>query len=203
MKKPVLAAMALLILLLSGGVSAHTDDAAIPERVLGKKDAPITVQEFASLTCSHCADFYNTVMPELEKRYIETGKVRFIFRDFPLDGLSLKAAAIAHCMPAEQFYPFISVLYKNLTTWAFSDKAEQMLLQYAKLGGLDEAKAKACLQDTKKLDAIVAQRTEATEKYDINSTPTFIINDGQEKLTGARSVDEFAALFDKLLAAKK
>lgn len=203
MKKHVLAAMALVLLMLSGSLSARAETSELQERSLGKKDAPVTVMEFASLTCTHCAEFTTQVLPELDKRYIATGKVRFVFHDFPLDGIALKASALAHCMPAEQFYPFINVLYKNLEQWAFSKTPEQTITQYAKLGGLSEDKAKACLQDTKILDALVAARTEAQDKYDINSTPTFIFNDGKEKLVGARKLEEFTAVIDKLLAAKK
>ena len=203
MTKLAWAATAAFVLMLSGTAAVHAEEAAIPERVLGKKDAPVTIQEFASLTCSHCAEFTVTILPELEKRYVDTGKVRFIFRDFPLDGIALKASAVAHCMPAEQFYPFVNVLYKNLEQWAFSKNPEQVLMQYAKLGGLAEEKAKACLQDPKKLDELVAARTAAQQKYDIDATPTFIFNDGKEKLVGAQKLEEFTAVIDRLLEAKK
>ncbi len=189
-------------LLLSPAIGQSAENPGVSEHFLGKADAPIKVQEFASLTCSHCADFYNEIMPELEKRYVETGKVRFILRDFPLDGVGLKAAALAHCMPADQYYPFVRVLYKNLTAWAMSPNPDQTLVQYAKLGGLGEDKAKACLQDTKMLDAIVAVRSAAVQKYDVKATPTFIINDGEQKIEGARSLEDFTTVFDKLLAAK-
>ena len=199
--KPVLAIAALFISL-ALGASVQAADAVIPERVLGKADAPITVQEFVSLTCSHCAEFYNDILPELKTKYVETGKVKFILRDFPLDGVGLRAAALARCMPEEQFYPFVSILFKNQKQWAFADKPEQTLLQYAKLGGLAEEKAKACLNNADTQDALANMRTAYTEKYNIEATPTFVINDGAEKLTGARPASEFAAIFDRLLAPK-
>jgi protein-disulfide isomerase len=156
------------------------------------------------LTCSHCAVFSSTILPELEKRYVDKGKVRFILHDFPIDGISLKAAAIARCMPADQYFPFVKTLFKSLATWAASTgNPENNLIQYAKLGGLPEEKAKACLNDTALLDAIIAERTEAGEKYKVEATPTFIINDGAEVIRGAESVETFAAAFDRLLAAKK
>src|SRR5262249_31135009 len=99
-----LLAIGLIALLPSYAMAADT--VTVPERILGKADAPVTVEEFVSLTCSHCADFYTNILPELEKNYVETGKVKFILRDFPLDGLALKAAALARCMPEEQYYPF-------------------------------------------------------------------------------------------------
>jgi protein-disulfide isomerase len=182
--------------------SAYADDVKIPDRILGKVDAPITVEEYVSLTCSHCAEFYNDMLPELEKNYVDTGKVRFILRDFPLDGIALKAALLARCMPEDEYYPFIKILYKNQSSWAFGSQSEKTLMQYAKLGGLPEDKAKICLQDTKMQDAIIAIRTEATEKRNVEATPTFVINNGAETIEGAKSVSSFASVFDRLLAAK-
>ncbi|MER2520576.1 MAG: DsbA family protein [Bdellovibrionales bacterium] len=177
--------------------------AGVPERVLGKANAPVTLEEFASLTCSHCADFYTHTLPELEKRYVDTGKVKIIFRDFPLDGTGLKAAAIARCMPAEQYYPFIATLYKNLMAWSMSPNPEEVLAQYAKLGGLSADKAKSCLSDNAMFDAIIAVRNKATEAYGIEATPVFILNGGVEKIQGAKSLDEFVAAIERVSAAKK
>ncbi len=201
MTKPLLAALAATFFLFANVLPTHAESAVLKERALGKKDAPVTIQEFASLTCSHCADFTTKILPELEKKYIATGKVRYVFHDFPLDGIALKASALAHCMPDEQYHAFLNVLYKNLDQWAFGKSPEQTITQYAKLGGLSEDKAKACLQDTKMLDALVTARTEAQEKYDIKSTPTFILNEGQEKIVGTRKLEDFSAAIDRLLAA--
>jgi protein-disulfide isomerase len=192
----------ILALLVITAIPAWAANPILPDRILGKADAPVTVEEFISLTCPHCAEFYNDVLPELEKRYVDSGKVRFILRDFPLDGPALKAATIARCMPEDEFYPFISVLYKSQQAWALAPNPEQIMMQYAKLGGLSEEKAKACLQDTKLQDAIVAERTDASQKLEIKATPTFLIN-GKEKIEGGRSANDFAAIFDRLLADKK
>jgi protein-disulfide isomerase len=182
---------------------AYADDTAVPERILGKPDAPITVEEFVSLTCPHCAAFTTETLPILEKAYIDTGKVRFILRDFPLDGIGLKAAALARCMPADEFYPFINVLYKNQGTWALAPNPESIIIQYAKLGGLGEDRAKACLTDSKMQDAIVAEREAAGKKYKVDSTPTFIVNGGAATIKGAQPPDVFGGTFDKILAEKK
>ena len=200
--------LAVLSLALLMAPSVYAADAVVPERVLGKVDAPVTVLEFVSLTCPHCGEFTTDILPEIEKRYVDTGKVKFILRDFPLDGMALKAASLARCMPAEQFYPFVTVLYKNLPQWAFNAAGpDPILIQYAKLGGLDGDVAKACLNDTKIQDAIVAERTTANQKYNVEATPTFVISngtpDGEQKITGARSVADFSALLDKALAGKK
>jgi protein-disulfide isomerase len=182
---------------------AFADDASsMPDRVLGKTNAPILVDEYVSLTCSHCAEFYNTTLPELEKRYVDNGKVRFILHDFPLDGIALKAAQLARCMPADEYYPFVKTLYASQTSWAMAPQPDTVLLQYAKLGGLSDDKAKACLADTKLQDAIIAERTTASEKLGIAATPTFVVN-GTETLKGAQSADNFALVFDRLLAGKK
>lgn len=195
-------ALALLVLVTLFSAPAQSAE-VLPVRALGKADAPVTIVEYSSLTCSHCAEFFMGVFPELQKRYIDTGKVRFIYRDFPIDGLSLKAAALAHCMPEAQFFPFVKILYGNAASWMRNPKPESVMMQYAQLGGLTEDKAKACLEDSKVFDALVAMRTEATDKYTIQATPTFIINDGADKIVGAQNIDTFAASIDKLLAKKK
>ncbi len=119
-----------------------TPPAPLPERSLGKADAPITVDEFVSLTCSHCADFYMHTLPEIEKKYVDSGKVRIVFHDFILDGVGLRAAQLARCMPEEQFFPFINMLYNHQVEWAGNANPQAILTSYAKLGGLPEDKAK-------------------------------------------------------------
>src|SRR5690242_10306505 len=98
---------------LAAGFAYAADAPALPDRVLGKADAPVTVDEYVSLTCPHCAVFYNDVLPSLEKKYVDTGKVKFILHDLPNSGIALKAAALARCMPEDEFYPFIRTLFKN------------------------------------------------------------------------------------------
>jgi protein-disulfide isomerase len=196
--------MCLLVWVVLGVSAAWAADDRMAERVLGKDSAPVRVDEFISLTCSHCAEFYNTTLPDLEKRYVDTGKVKFILHDFPLDGVSLKAAAVARCMPVDEYYPFVKTLYATQLTWAFGGgNPETNLIQYAKLGGLSEDKAKACANDTDLQNAIIAERTEAGSKYNIEATPTFVINNGAEVIKGAQSADAFAAVFDRLLATRK
>lgn len=190
-------------LALSGLLFVLPAQAALPDHAKGSASAPITVIEYSSITCSHCAHFYNDVLPEIEKRYINTGKVRFIYREFPVDSVALKGAALAYCLPADKFYPFVAVLYKNRDAWLSSPKPEDVMTQYAKLAGLSDEKAKSCLEDTKLLDDLVALRTDAMSKYNIEATPTFIINDGEEKIVGARRLEAFTSAFDKLLAKKK
>jgi protein-disulfide isomerase len=181
---------------------ALAEDVKIPDRILGNPDAPVTVEEYISLTCPHCADFYTETLPVLKKNYVDTGKVKFILRDFPLDGEALRAAALARCMPADEYYPFIDVLYRNQKQWALAPDPNAVLTEYAKLGGLNGDKAKACLNDTALMDALIAGRTAATQQYNIEATPTFILDGGAIRIDGARSAEEFGADFDKLLAKK-
>jgi len=170
------------------------------DRALGKADAPVTIVEYASLTCSHCGDFHRDTFEKLKETYIDTGKVRLIFRDFPLDGLSLQAAAIARCMPEESYFPFIGVLYKNQQKWISSADPIKSLTQYAQLGGLSEEKAKSCMENKDLLDGIVAGRTTGQQDFGIEATPSFVFNGGAEKLSGALPFDRFSATIDKLLA---
>ncbi len=196
--------LSLFFLALCFALPARAEDPRMADRVLGSPSAPVRVDEFVSLTCSHCADFYVQTLPELEKRYVETGKVKFIMHDFPLDGISLKAAAVARCMPTDEYFPFIKTLYQTQMQWAFSKTdPEATLIQYAKLGGLSEEKAKACVKDKDLQNAILTERTTATSKYQVEATPTFVINDGVETLHGAEKAETFARIFDKILAGKK
>lgn len=205
MRKARLVIIFLFFMVFSAGKfsAAENPGFVLKEYYLGSKDAPVVMEEFASLTCTHCADFTINTFPELDKKYIQTGKLRYIYRHFPLDGVSLKAAALAQCMPDDRYYPFLEVLSKNQKQWAFSGNYEQALLQYAKLGGLAEEKAKECIKDSKAFDALVEARTEAQNKHDIDATPTFIFNNGRERITGAVDLEKFSAVIDKLLAEKK
>jgi protein-disulfide isomerase len=175
-------------------------DPRLADRVLGKSDAPVTIIEYASLTCGHCAHFHQETFDKLKEAYIDTGKVRFIFREFPLDGVALKASAIARCMPSENYHAFISMLMKNQQQWTQGQDPIQNVIQYAKLGGLSEVVAKACTEDKTLLDGVVAIRTAGEEKYQIQATPTFIINDGADRLAGAQNLEALAAKIDPLLA---
>ncbi len=189
-----------IVALVLASASAQAGDKRF---IHGNENAPIKVDEFMSLNCGHCAEFYIKTLPELEKKYVETGKVRFIMHDFPLNRDSLKGAAIARCMPEDQYLPFIKTLFGALNVWAFATNPEAKLIQYAALGGLSPEKAKACANDKKLHDEIIAERIASASKYNIEGTPMFVVNDGVEVINGAMSAEEFSALFDRLLAAKK
>ncbi|MDD4617364.1 MAG: thioredoxin domain-containing protein [Alphaproteobacteria bacterium] len=173
------------------------------EHTLGSPTAPVKVDEYMSVTCSHCADFYLKILPELQKRYIDTGKVRFVVHDFPLNSLSLKAAAVSQCMPKEQYFAFIKTLYSSLLDGTLGFDIENRIYQYAALGGLPVEKAKECANNKKIHEEIARDVADAGKKYDIDATPTFAINDGAAIIRGAQSLDVFASEFDKALGVKK
>lgn len=194
--------VALLLPVTTHATGTPSIDKIMADRVLGKANAPVTIYEYASLTCSHCATFATTVLPELEKQAIETGKAKIIFRDFPLDGTALKASALARCLPAEQYYPFLKLLFKQQTTWMSDKDPTKALLRLSSLAGLAPATAEACMSDTKILDAIASARMAAAEKYKIQSTPTFVFNDGIDIIAGSQSVEIFMQKIEKLQPEK-
>jgi len=164
------------------------------DMVLGKADAPITIIEYASLTCPHCADFEVHTWPQLRKDWIDTGKAKYVFRDFPLDGLALRAAILARCAPPERFYPFIEALYSNQMLWATSDDPMAALQRIGLMGGVPASKFQACEADPAMQQKVVASR-QAGESAGVEATPTFFINGN--KITGALPYDDF----QKALAA--
>jgi protein-disulfide isomerase len=169
---------------------------SLGDRVLGKDDAPVTIIEYASMTCPHCAYFHETTYPELKKRYIDTGKVRFIFREFPLDTLAAAASMLARCADKDKFFPMIETLFQRQREWAVQEPVPP-LMAIAKQVGFSEEKFNACLSDQKLLDAIEAERNRATEKFGVNSTPTIFVNGNMQR--GGVSIEDLAKLIDPLL----
>jgi protein-disulfide isomerase len=171
---------------------------ALGDRALGKDDAPVTIVEYASMTCPHCAHFHETTYPELKKRYIDTGKVRFIFREFPLDPLAAGASMLARCADKDKFYPLIETLFQLQRQWAV-EKPIPPLLAIAKQAGFTEQSFNACLSDQKTLDAMQEEQKRATDKFKVNSTPTIFVNGKMVK--GGVSIEELAKIIDPLLKA--
>ncbi len=155
---------------------------AMAERVLGKADAPITIIEYASLTCPHCARFSKETLPKLKAAYVDTGKAKLIYRDFPFDGLALRAAALARCAPSERYFAVIDTLFQQQEVWSRAKDPLVALGNIGKLAGLSQATVDACFKDTKLMDAIVQIRLDGEKQQGVESTPTFIVNG--KKLTG-------------------
>ena len=159
------------------------------DRILGNPDAPITIVEYASLTCPHCAHFANEVLPELKKKWIDTGKVKLVLRDYPLDEPALRAAMIARCAPPDRFYAYIDTFFGAQEKWVTAHDYRDALARLVKLGGMSRDEFDNCLKNTALENKIVETRLVASKELDVNSTPTFFING--TKFTGAPTVEEF------------
>ena len=149
---------------------------ALKEKKIGTKEANIEIIEFASLTCGHCAKFHNEVFPKIKKEFIDTGKVSFIYQDFPLDKFALKASVIARCSGEKKFFSFLKVLYSKQKDWTRTEDPFRSLLKIAKLGGLKNEEIKVCVGNKSIEDGILKQRLNASKKFDIKATPTLYIN---------------------------
>ncbi len=169
----------------------------VGETAIGDPNAPVTMIEYSSLSCPHCANFHNNIYPELKKRYIDTGKLRMIFRDFPLNQTAVQATVVAHCGGPERYIGFIDVMFKTQATWARSQDTVSELKKLARLGGLREEQVDACLNDQNLVDNILKGRLAWQNEHNVQSTPTFVIND--QVYSGNRSIDEFAAIIEPLI----
>ncbi len=159
------------------------------DRILGNPAAPITIVEYASLTCPHCAHFTGEVLPEIKKKWIDTGKVKLVLRDFPLDGEALRAAMIARCAPPDRFYAYIDTFFADQATWASAPDFEAALGRLAELGGMSKAAVGKCLKDITLENKILEGRLTASKQLNVDATPTFFVNG--TKFTGAPTAEEF------------
>ncbi len=157
--------------------------------VLGSEKAPVTVIEYASMTCPHCAHFSTATFPELQKRYIDTGKVRFIFREFPFDALAAAGFMLARCAGKDKFMPVVETLFAKQSEWMVQ-KPVPPLMDIAKQFGFTQESFDKCLANQQVLDGIQDVRDRAAEKLGVNSTPTFFVNG--KKLVGDQSIDAMA-----------
>jgi len=173
--------------------------AAYPERMMGSPTAKVTVYEYASLTCPHCARWEKNTFEEIKKVYIDTGKVRFIYRDYPLDQLAYSVAVISRCVPEANYFPFIQALFKAQEQWATSDTPMTQVKQMAALVGLPSAAVDACLKNKDLIDQMETIRKQAEDRLQIDSTPSFIV--AGYKKSGEISVEAFSKQLDAALAA--
>jgi protein-disulfide isomerase len=169
------------------------------DRSMGADNAPITIIEYASMTCPHCARFDTEVFPQLKEKYIDTGKVRYILREFPLDRLAAAAFMLARCADKDKYFPLIDTLFKQQATWVVPTDATKQLLLIAKEAGFTDSSFKACLANQKVLDGIEWVRARAVEKFKVNSTPTFFINGEMHR--GEMSLDEIEKAIQPYLKA--
>ncbi|GEO13087.1 DsbA family protein [Microvirga aerophila] len=176
-------------------------DLAVPgplgDVALGPADAKVTIIEYASLTCSHCAAFHKESWPELKKRYVDTGKVRFILREFPLDPLATAGFMLARCDGEGKYYPITDLLFDQQRNWAFTEKPLDALRSMMRQAGFSQEKFDACLKDQKLYDAVNAVKNRGMDQFKVDSTPTFFIN-GQRH-PGNLSIDELEKIIKPLL----
>lgn len=175
-----------------------TAKTALAERILGNQDAEVTIIEYSSLTCSHCRHFHTETLPKLKKNFIDTGKVKLIFRDFPFDQLSLLASVMSRCAPPKQYFNFINVLFEKQSNWSQDEDPLGALTRIGKLGGLNPSDFKACLNNQELIDGIVEKRLVGQKDFDVKATPTFII-DGDHKIVGSEPYKEFEKILNKKL----
>src|SRR6516164_9281168 len=168
------------------------------DRILGNPEAPITIVEYASMTCPHCAHFQDDVLPEIRKKWIDTGKAKLVLRDFPLDEPALRAAMIARCAPADRYYAFADTFFAAQEKWVKAADYREALARLAKLGGMGKEEFDTCLKNTELENKIVEGRLKATQELEVNSTPTFFVNGS--KLAGAPTAEEFQKLLSGLAA---
>ncbi|MGB6324845.1 MAG: DsbA family protein [Methylocella sp.] len=170
---------------------------ALPDVPLGARDAPVTIVEYASMTCGHCAGFYATTFPELKSKYIDPGKVRFILREFPLDPLAAAGFMLARCAGDDKRNAIADLLFAQQKNWAFTDKPLEALAALLKQTGMSQKTFDACLRNDDLRDKIYKVHDRAAEKFGVTATPTFFINGKKE--TGEITPDALAKLLDPLL----
>jgi len=165
---------------------AHPDD-----HVLGASDAPVTMVEYASLTCPHCAAFHNDTWPRLKSAWVETGKVKFVYRHYPLDRLALRGALLAECFEGQRFFTVVDMLFKQQSRWSRADNPMRHFARLGGLAGLDQERFEACMTDEDTRDAILEAQIRARDEAGVQSTPSFLI--AGELMTGNQGYDAFAA----------
>ena len=172
---------------------------SLPDMSLGPKDAPVTIVEYASMTCPHCAAFNDNVFPKIKAAYIDTNKIRYVFREFPLDIKAAAGSMLSRCIakgdPAK-YFAVTDILFKSQADWVMKNTTET-LTRIGKQAGLSQSQVETCLKDQSLLDKIVADQKYASEVLKVDSTPTFFING--EKIKGETSFEEFDKRIKALL----
>ena len=189
--------------LVAGAMAQSASDVAkpvsLPDMALGPADATVTITEYASMTCPHCAAFDTAVFPKIKSEYIDTGKVRYVFREFPLDVKAAAGSMLARCIAKDdsgKYFAVVDLLFKQQNDWAMKNTAET-LGRIGKQAGLSQQAVEACLKDQALLDKIAADQKYASEVLKVDSTPTFFING--EKIKGEASFEAFDKVIKPLL----
>jgi len=165
--------------------------------VLGDPNSPVTLIEYASMTCPHCAEFQATVFPKLKADYIDTNKIRYIFREFPLDIKAAAGSMLARCIGKDdpkKYHAVVDLLFATQNTWAAANDTSEQLKKLSKQTGMSDEAFSACLSNQSMLDAIKQGQDQAYEKFKVDSTPTFFVNG--TKLKGGATYEDFKKLID-------
>ena len=189
--------------LVNGAMAQSASDVAkpqsLPDMALGPATSPVTITEYASMTCGHCASFNETVFPKIKSEFIDSGKIRYVFREFPLDIKAAAGSMLARCIAKEdagKYFAVIDMLFKQQNDWVMKNTTET-LTRIGKQAGLSQQAVEDCLKDQALLDKIAADQKFASEVLKVNSTPTFFING--EMVKGATSFEEFDKRIKSLL----
>lgn len=170
-------------------------DNPLPDEVMGMDDAPVTIIEYASATCPHCASFHVNTLPTIKEKYIDTGRARLVFREFAFDPRAEAGFMLARCTD-DKYFAMIDVLFKQQDSWAHVQNGREALLSIARLAGFSQESFEACLTDQQLLDDVRAVKERGHEEFDVDATPTFFING--KKYAGALTVDQMSAIIDSM-----
>ena len=173
---------------------------ALAERALGAPDAPVTILEYASLGCSHCADFHRDTLPKIKAAYIDTGKVRFVFTDFPLGAPAVAASMVARCAPKDAYFGLIDMFFRDQARWAGARDPLKEIARIGRFAGLSDKDVETCVGLDPLLVGIRERAEDASRRYNINSTPSFVIEG--TVIAGAQPFENFRAAIDAALAKK-
>lgn len=178
---------------------------ALKERVLGDANAPLTFYDYSSLSCPHCADFHTRVFPRLKRDYIDTGKVKMVFRPFPLNEPALLAEKLARCAPEEDYFKLLDIFFSKQQDWLFNGNPRDNLRQMVKVAGINDELFDACIANKPLEDGIMKIAQDGVERFKLKGTPTFILGEDSsagQVLTGETEYDTFTERFDALLSQK-
>ena len=178
------------------GKAKLLEEGALPEKVLGDADAPVTMVEYASMTCGHCASFHKNTLPAIKKDYIDTGKARLIMREFPFDPRAEAGFMLARCAD-DKYFAMIDVLFQQQQSWVQVENAREALLQISRLAGFSQESFEACLTNQDLLNDVRAVRQRGANEFGVDATPTFFINGN--RYAGALTVAEMSAIIDSML----
>lgn len=166
------------------------------ERILGDPEAPVTIIEYASLTCPHCARFHLDILPQVKKEWIDEGRARLVFRHFPLDGLALRAAMVAEAMPSDRaFFAFLNVLFDTQAQWSRAEDPVAAIARHAQLAGMSQEQVRAAVEDEPLMNSILEGFVDARDNLEVNSTPTLFVND--RKMVGVSEYESFAQALEE------